>query len=128
MRSTIRIASFISILASSLSPACSKTSSGVGDASTSDGASGEVSDLASPEAPSEVGPVTEGGAGSDAPDARTGVCGCARAPLCGQTCQGPCGCCPCAAGETLESGGSTYLCSTDLTCFDRMAAGDASGG
>lgn len=36
--------------------------------------------------------------------------GCARAPLCGEECTEPCGCCPCDEAETFDERGVRYTC------------------
>lgn len=59
--------------------------------------------------------------GEDAPrrdDARvevdTGIdcstIGCGAPPVCGEACDAPCGCCPCAEGEVVDRGGTAYVC------------------
>ena len=126
MRSTIGFVCAVS-MAAGLIAACNKAGSGTGDASPADLSYADASDVSSSEAPSDVGLGADEVMESDGHDSRTGVCGCGLAPLCGQSCKGPCGCCPCADGDTLEINGETYHCSADMTCFEQASSVDASG-
>jgi hypothetical protein len=61
--------------------------------------------------------------------------GCALAPLCGQACSDPCGCCDCSVGETGSFNGVTLVCQYQCTdtdagpvCGDSTCYGPASDG
>jgi hypothetical protein len=45
------------------------------------------------------------------------IVGCSAPPLCVTGCQAPCGCCPCAIGETREIQGVQRICG-DQGCFE----------
>jgi hypothetical protein len=82
---------------------------GVSDGGLADGSStGDGSNTA----------AAEGGVLADAaPDAGGGICGCGRAPICGEACQSACGCCSCLPGEQIVVNGSAFQCSSDTSCF-----------
>ncbi|HEV3190726.1 MAG TPA: hypothetical protein VGY54_09540 [Polyangiaceae bacterium] len=64
---------------------------------------------------------------ADRSDSGPGQCGCARAPVCGEPCQGQCGCCGCIAGEVLTVGSDVFRCSQELSCYQRVGDGGPFG-
>lgn len=53
------------------------------------------------------------GCGEDGSDVDCSTAGCALAPVCGQGCDAPCGCCPCVEGDTVDIGGELHACTAD---------------
>lgn len=68
----------------------------------------------SPDGGTDAGPMAD--AGIDCSSV-----GCGAAPICGQACDAPCGCCPCTDGEEMGTG---YVC--EGGCFAPRGSG-ASG-
>src|SRR5258708_2420676 len=62
-----------------------------------------------------------------ASDSGPGRCGCDQAPICGQSCNGPCGCCGCIAGEVLMVGTDVFRCSANMLCYQRVGDGGPFG-
>lgn len=62
----------------------------------------------------DAGVNEDAGPGSDAGQSDSGidcsVIGCGAPTTCGQACSEPCGCCPCAEGQEIDVGGTTYVC------------------
>lgn len=62
---------------------------------------------------------------ASASDSGPGVCGCALAPLCGESCQDPCPCCGCMAGDVRMVGSDVLVCNQAMSCFQRVADASA---
>jgi hypothetical protein len=60
-----------------------------------------------------------------ASDSGPGVCGCALAPVCGESCHGPCGCCGCMAGDVRMVGSDVLVCNETMGCYQPLTSSDA---
>jgi hypothetical protein len=60
-----------------------------------------------------------------ASDSGPGVCGCALAPVCGESCQETCPCCGCMAGDVRMVGSDVLVCNQAMSCFQRVADASA---
>lgn len=55
------------------------------------------------------------------------VVGCGPAPICGQACSAPCGCCPCNNGDTISQDGGTLVCMNGCYVEQNGTAGTPCG-
>jgi len=67
----------------------------------------------------------DAGTEATASDSGRGVCGCALAPVCGESCQGPCGCCGCTAGDVRMVGSDVLVCNQTMGCYQPLTSSDA---
>lgn len=103
---------------------------GVPDARAGDDAPGSGEDAA--ESGEDAASGEDAPNGEDAPvEVDSGIdcstIGCGAPTVCGERCDAPCGCCPCAEGEVVDRGGTAYVCTGGCYAPRGGGSGDPCG-